>query len=61
MGSDGGMVEVDETYIGRRQGVKMGRGGGRHKMQVVALVDRSSGEARSFAIDDAKRRPLPAP
>src|SRR6476469_4354709 len=52
MGSDGGMVEVDETYIGRRKGVQMGRGGGRHKMQVVALIDRSSGEARSFSIED---------
>lgn len=58
MGSDGGMVEVDETYIGRRKGVEMGRGGGRHKMQVVALIDRSSGEARSFSIEDAKLRTI---
>jgi hypothetical protein len=58
MGSDGGMVEVDETYIGRRKGVQMGRGGGRHKMQVVALIDRSSGEARSFSIENAKLRTI---
>ena len=34
MGSDGGMVEVDETYIGRRKGVQMGRGGARHKCRL---------------------------
>ena len=58
LGSGGGMVEVDETYIGRRKGVEMGRGGGRHKMQVVALIDRQSGQARSFHIDDAKLKTI---
>jgi transposase-like protein len=58
LGSGGGTVEVDETYIGRRKGVAMGRGGGRHKMQVVALIDRSSGQARSFHIEDAKLKTI---
>src|SRR5690349_14418903 len=30
-GGDGGVVEVDETFIGRKQGVAMGRGGYAHK------------------------------
>lgn len=58
LGAAGGMVEVDETYIGRRKGVEMARGGGRHKMQVVALIDRATGEARSFSIKDAKLRTI---
>jgi transposase-like protein len=58
LGGDGGMVEVDETYIGRREGVEMGRGGGRHKMQVLALVDRNSGEARSFSIKVANLKTI---
>lgn len=51
-GSDGGMVEADETYIGRRVGVKPHRSGYQHKMKVLALVDRSSGAARSYVVDD---------
>jgi transposase-like protein len=52
MGSGGGAVEVDETYYGRRTGesntpVERRRGPG-HKMPIVSLVDRESGEKRSF-------------
>lgn len=47
MGGTGGMVEVDETYIGRRKGEPVRQGGG-HKMKVLALVDRESGKVRSF-------------
>jgi transposase-like protein len=52
MGSGGGAVEVDETYYGRRtndsdQPVERRRGPG-HKMPIVSLVDRESGEKRSF-------------
>ena len=49
-GSDGGMVEVDETYIGREPGKAVGKGGS-HKMKVLSLVERSSGRARSFVVD----------
>lgn len=48
MGSDGGVVEVDETYIGRKPGTKVGRGPG-HKEMVFSLVERN-GKARSFHI-----------
>lgn len=47
MGSGGGTVEVDETYIGRRKGVRKGRGGYAHKEAVVALVERN-GKVRSM-------------
>jgi transposase-like protein len=49
-GHGGGMVEVDETYIGREPGEPITRGGN-HKMKVLSLVDRSSGKARSFVLD----------
>lgn len=47
-GSGGTPVEADETYIGVKDGVEKGRGGFRHKMRVVSLIDRATGEARSF-------------
>ena len=57
-GADGGVVEVDETYIGRDhsikpKGMKKGRGF-HHKNKVLSLVDRNSGQARSFVVDDVK-------
>lgn len=51
MGGNGKTVEIDETYIGRLQGVPVDRGG-RHKNVVLTLVERG-GEARSFHIDTA--------
>ena len=50
MGGNGKTVEVDETYIGRLQGVAKPRGGGAHKNIVMTLVERG-GSARSFHID----------
>jgi transposase-like protein len=49
MGSDGGVVEADETYIGRKPGMKKGKGGPHHKEAVFSLVERD-GEVRSFHI-----------
>ena len=49
MGGDGGMVEVDETYIGVKEGT-VKRSAYHHKMVVVSLVDRNSGEARSAVV-----------
>lgn len=45
MGSGGGAVEADETYIGRKPGRQMRPGQG-HKEQVFALVERG-GKVRS--------------
>jgi transposase-like protein len=49
MGSDGGTVEVDETYIGRLEG-QPAKGGSHTKNIVLTLVERG-GSARSFHID----------
>jgi transposase-like protein len=45
------MVEVDETFIGRKEGQPKGRGGYHHKNAVLTLVDRTTGEARSYHVD----------
>lgn len=48
MGSGGGVVEADETYVGRKPGRHRARGWG-HKNTVFTLVERD-GTARSFHI-----------
>src|SRR2546430_2587027 len=51
MGEESGnIVEVDETYIGRIKGVKIKKGGSRHKSVVLSLLDRDSGQVRSFHV-----------
>lgn len=50
-GSDGGAVEVDETFIGRKKGREV-RHGYEHKMKVLALVDRNSGQTRMMVADN---------
>ncbi|MCL6682885.1 IS1595 family transposase [Sphingomonas alba] len=52
MGGDGGIVEIDETYIGRKKGKEVARGT-HHKMPVLALVNRETGESRAFVVDKA--------
>ena len=63
-GSKGGAVEADETFIGhdktiKPKGQKKGRGY-HHKNKVLSLVDRSTGQARSFVVDDVKVNTLAA-
>lgn len=53
-GSDGGIVEADETYIGtddfaRKHGKH--KAAYHHKMKVLSLVDRSSGQSRSYVVN----------
>jgi len=57
MGGNGGTVEVDETFIGRKKGVPKKRAF-HHKMKVLALLDRDSGKARTMVIDDVKAETL---
>ena len=52
MGGEGQTVEVDETFIGRKDGVEKAKGGWGHKNAVLTLVERG-GSARSFHIDSA--------
>ena len=49
MGSGGGIVEADETYIGRRKGIKKAKAGHSHKMKVFALVERG-GKVKSASV-----------
>ena len=56
-GSGGGIVEVDETFIGQLKGVEKRRAF-HHKMKVLALVDRDSGRARTIVVDDVKAETL---
>lgn len=50
-GSGGGIVECDETFIGREPGTVKGGGGIRHKMKVLSLLDRETGRKRSMVVD----------
>jgi transposase-like protein len=54
MGGEGGTVEVDETFIGRVEGVPKQRSGSAHKNVVLTLVERG-GSARSFHVDITRR------
>jgi transposase-like protein len=54
MGGEGLIVEIDETYIGRKEGVAKKRAGGSHKNAVLTLVERG-GSARSFHIDSVTK------
>jgi transposase-like protein len=56
-GSNGGIVEVDETFIGRVKGAPKKRAF-HHKMKVLALVDRDSGKARTMVVNDVTAKTL---
>ena len=61
-GTGGGVVEVDETFIGhdrtiKPKGEKKGRGYA-HKHKILTLVDRTTGRARNFMVDDLKAATL---
>lgn len=61
-GSGGGIVEIDETFIGhdttvKPVGDKKGRGYA-HKHKVLSLVDRNTGRKRSMIVDSLKAKDL---
>jgi transposase-like protein len=56
MGGDGGIVEIDETFIGRKEGTEVRRGSS-HKNIVLSLIERG-GEARSFHVDSTKKEDI---
>ena len=61
-GGDGGIVEVDETFVGhdrtiKPKGDKKGRGF-HHKYKVLALVDRNSGRSRCMVVDSLRAADL---
>ena len=61
-GAGGGVVEVDETFVGHDRTVKPKRSkfgrGHHHKHKVLTLVDRDTGRAKSIVVDDLKARTL---
>ena len=57
MGGAGGVVEADETFIGRKENSIKRRGHG-HKNAVLSLVDRESGQVRSFHVDSVSAAEL---
>jgi hypothetical protein len=56
-GGEGGVVEVDETFIGRKKGMSV-RGGYQHKIPILELVHRETGQCRSFVVETADRKTL---
>lgn len=62
MGGAGGIVEIDEAFIGhdrtvKPRGVKKGRGYA-HKHKVLSLIDRDTKQARSMVVDDLSAKAL---
>jgi transposase-like protein len=52
-GAGGGVVEIDETFIGREPGMEK-KAAYHHKMKVLTLVDRTTGKAKSMVVDDLR-------
>ncbi len=50
-GGGGTPVEVDETFIGQEPGAKRAKAGYGHKMKVLTIIDRATGQARSSVIN----------
>jgi transposase-like protein len=53
MGGAGGIVEIDEAFIGQKEGFETKRGMG-HKNAILTLVERG-GAARSFHVESVKK------
>ncbi len=56
-GSNGGTVEIDETFIGNEDNMPKRRGYA-HKRKVLSLIDRESGEARSMVVDSVNSKTI---
>lgn len=64
MGGGGTPVEVDETFIGRdilNPPAKDARPSAANMNKVLSLVDRATGEARSFVVKDLRLAPILRP
>ena len=56
-GTGGGIVEADETFIGRIKGAPKRRAF-HHKMKVLALIDRDTGQARTMVVDEVTAKTI---
>ncbi|MFZ1965244.1 MAG: IS1595 family transposase [Roseiarcus sp.] len=54
MGGAGSIIEIDETFIGRKEGVEKAKAGYGHKNAVLSLVERG-GSVRSFHVDSTRK------
>ena len=57
-GNGGGVVEVDETFIGTKHKKAKGARGYAHKNAMLSLVDRTTGRAKSIVVDDVTKATL---
>jgi transposase-like protein len=57
-GSGGGVVEVDETFIGHKHRKAEGARGYAHKNAMLTLIDRKSGKSKSFTVENVKASTL---
>ena len=57
-GNDGGVVEVDETFIGHKHKKAEGARGYAHKNAMLTLVDRKSSQSKSFVVENVKASTL---
>lgn len=57
-GSGGGVVEVDETFIGHKHKKAEGARGYAHKNAILTLVVRTSGQSKSFVVENVKAATL---
>jgi len=57
-GSNGGTVEIDETFIGITKEKVVDARGYAHKNKVLSLIDRDTGRARSVVVDNLKLKTL---
>ncbi|WVX50927.1 IS1595 family transposase ISNwi1 [Roseobacter fucihabitans] len=57
-GSNGGTVEVDETFIGTKHKKAEGARGYAHKNAMLTLVDRDTKQAKSIVVDNIKKDTL---
>ncbi|MFD3191291.1 IS1595 family transposase [Sedimentitalea sp. HM32M-2] len=57
-GNGGGVVEVDETFIGQKHKKKEGARGYAHKNAMLSLVDRTTGRSKSFVVKDVTKATL---
>jgi transposase-like protein len=55
MGGAGSVVEIDETFQGRKEGTPKAKAGFGHKNTILSLVDRGTGQVRSFHVDSTRK------
>jgi transposase-like protein len=58
LGGNGGIVEIDETYIGIDERKEKPKHGPAQKRKVLSLVDRTTGRSRSMVMENFKKHEL---